>query len=359
MNTGAWSIIEKALPIGVIVVVFLLGAVALSPFIPALLWSVFISVALLPVHARLTRLFDGRRSLASVATALGLILIVVLPMLFLLRSIIAVLPELAIAIAQDQSLQGFGLDLPAGTPATWRDLWSGIQDDLESLRQLIGDDLRLLMSSVMFEGRLIGHFILEFLLGLLLAAMILQNAETLGRLSSKAAEKLGGARGLDLGARSVLTIRYTVLGILGSAAVQTGVAAFAYWLVGAPHWPLLAFATFLLGLLQVGPILIWAPLAVWLWVDERTAMAIFLVIWGLVVVGLSDNIVKAVVVARGADLPAILVFLGAVGGLFVWGIVGIFLGPVILALCLELILWWLGEERTEESRKQVSPPKEP
>ena len=199
MNTGAWSIIEKALPIGVIVVVFLLGAVALSPFIPALLWSVFISVALLPVHARLTRLFDGRRSLASVATALGLILIVVLPMLFLLRSIIAVLPELAIAIAQDQSLQGFGLDLPAGTPATWRDLWSGIQDDLESLRQLIGDDLRLLMSSVIFEGRLIGHFILEFLLGLLLAAMILQNAETLGRLSSKAAEKLGGARGLDLG----------------------------------------------------------------------------------------------------------------------------------------------------------------
>ena len=73
-------------------------------------------------------------------------------------------------------------------------------------------------------------------------------------------------------------------------------------------------------------------------------MAIFLALWGLFAVGLSDNAVKALVVARGANLPATLVFLGALGGLMVWGIVGIFLGPVILALCLELILWWLEED---------------
>jgi predicted PurR-regulated permease PerM len=126
--------------------------------------------------------------------------------------------------------------------------------------------------------------------------------------------------------------------------VQTAVAAFAYWLVGAPHWPLLAFATFLLGLLQTGPVLVWLPLSIWLWVEGQTGMALFLAIWGLIVVGLSDNLVKAAVVARGADLPAILVFLGAVGGLLVWGIVGVFLGPVILALCLELMQWWLGVE---------------
>ena len=65
--------------------------------------------------------------------------------------------------------------------------------------------------------------------------------------------------------------------------------------------------------------------------------------WGLFAIGLSDNAVKAIVVARGANLPAPLVFLGAVGGLLIWGVVGIFLGPVILALCLELILWWLEE----------------
>jgi predicted PurR-regulated permease PerM len=197
----------------------------------------------------------------------------------------------------------------------------------------------------MLEGRLIGHFILEFLLGLILAAMILHNAEHLQRLATKAAMKVGGQRGHDLAHRAVVTIRYAVLGILGSAAVQAGVAALAYWFVEAPHWPLLAMATFLLGMLQVGPVLIWAPLSLWLWLDGQFGMAILLTLWGLFAVGLSDNVVKALVVSRGANLPAIMVFLGAVGGLLVWGIVGIFLGPIILALCHELTLWWLGEDR--------------
>jgi len=347
MHDDLRETIEKALPLGVIVIVFLLGALALSPFVPALLWAVFVSVALMPFHARLALRLGNRRGFATAATAIGMFVIVLVPMLFLLRSILAVLPELAVAVAEDGTLDRIGVDLPAGMSATWSALWAGLRDDLESLRALVGDDMRLLLSSVLFEGRLIGHFVLEFLLGLILAAIILHNAPALGRLVTKAALKLGDRRGLDLGARSVLTIRYTVLGILGSAAVQAGVAAFAYWLVDAPHWPLLAFATFMLGLLQVGPVLIWAPLALWLWLDQQTGMAIFLVVWGLLAVGLSDNLVKALVVSRGADLPAILVFLGAVGGLLVWGIVGIFLGPVILALCLELTLWWLGEDRKQ------------
>ncbi len=215
----------------------------------------------------------------------------------------------------------------------------------------------------MLEGRLIGHFVLEFLLGLILAAVMLQNADTLKRLSAKTFQKLGGARGIKLTVRSVLTIRYTVLGILGSAAVQTAIAAFAYMIVGVPHWPLLAFATFMLGLLQVGPVLIWGPLALWLWLAGQTGMAIFLAVWGLFVVGLSDNAVKAIVVARGANLPTTLVFLGALGGLIIWGVVGIFLGPVILALCLELILWWLQEDNAAQhdttAQKMESRPVQP
>lgn len=354
MSGGAVAILEKALPTAAIVVVFLLGAVALGPFVPALLWSIFISVALLPLYAEAVARVGGHRVLVTAAFALGFVLVVLLPMLFLLRSILSVVPELAVALVEGGPLASFGLDFPANMPATWVDLWDGIRDDLGALRNLIGDDLRLLASSVLLEGRLVGHFVLEFLLGLILAALILHNHERLSHMALRVAERLGGARALDLGAGSVVTIRYTVLGILGSAAAQTAVASFAYWLVGAPHWPLLAFATFLLGLLQIGPILIWAPLCLWLWWDDRTGMAVFLALWGLIAVGLSDNVVKAAVVSRGADLPAVLVFLGAIGGLMTWGIVGIFLAPVILALCLELTLWWIGEERGTASRR--SPP---
>lgn len=354
MRASTRDILEKALPVAAVLAALLLGALTLAPFLPALLWSIFISVAVLPLHERLVAAFDGRRGFATTLTFIGLVVVVLLPMLLLFRSIIAIIPEFAATIADGGTLERIGLELPAAMPATFHELWTGIRDDLQSLRDVIGGDLRLLLSSVMFEGRLIGHFVLEFLLGLILAAVILQNAGPLGRLAAKAGLKLGGDRGRELAARSVLTIRYTVVGILGSAAVQTAVAAFSYWLVGAPHWPVLAFATFLLGLLQVGPVLIWAPLAAWLWFDGQTGLAIFLVVWGLFAVGLSDNLVKALVVSRGADLPAILVFLGAIGGLLAWGIVGIFVGPVVLALCLQLTLWWLDAETSAEG--QTDPP---
>lgn len=349
MKADARELLERVLPLCAIAIVFILGALALSPFAPALLWSVFVSVALFPLHGNLTNRLGGARGIATTITVIGLIVIVLLPMLFLLRSIIAVLPELAVLLLEEVNLEKIGLDVPANMPPTWINLWNGLRDDFEAIKSIAGNDLRLLLSSLMFEGRLIGHFVLEFLLGLILAAVILQNGPPLHQLSAKAFQKLGGVRGLKLAERSVLTIRYTVLGILGSAAVQTAIAAFAYWLVGVPHWPLLAFATFMLGLLQVGPVLIWGPLALWLLWGGQSGMAIFLALWGLFAVGLSDNAVKAVVVARGANLPATLVFLGAVGGLLIWGVVGIFLGPVILALCLELILWWLEEDESDET----------
>ena len=356
MRARTRDIIETTLPVAALVAAFLLGALTLAPFVPALLWSVFISVAVLPFHDRLVKVFNGRRGQATILTFIALVLVVLLPMLLLFRSIIAILPDIVASIAEGEALASIGLELPAAMPETWRELWSGLRDDLQSLRDVIGGDLRLLLSSVLFEGRLMGHFVLEFLLGLILAALILQNAEPLGRLAGKAAVKLGGDRGRELGERSVLTIRYTVVGILGSAAVQTAVAAFAYWIVGAPHWPILAFVTFLLGLLQIGPVLIWAPLAVWLWSDDQTGLAIFLVLWGLFAVGLSDNLVKALVVSRGANLPAILVFLGAIGGLLAWGIVGIFVGPVVLALCLQVTLWWLDDGATDGVRAAPTGP---
>ncbi len=160
-------------------------------------------------------------------------------------------------------------------------------------------------------------------------------------------DRVGGAFAHRLGHNAVLTTRYTMLGVLGSAAAQTAVAGLAYWLVGAPHWPILALATFMLAMIQIGPILVWGPVAVWLWQAGEVPWAIFMLLWSSVVVGLTDNVVKALVVSRGADLPATLAFLGALGGLIVWGIVGIFVGPVILAICYQLILTWLGMDTVE------------
>jgi predicted PurR-regulated permease PerM len=147
-----------------------------------------------------------------------------------------------------------------------------------------------------------------------------------------------------MGQHAVLAIRSTVLGLLGSAAVQTAVASVSYVIVGLPHWPILALATYMLALVQVGPVLIWAPAALWLWMTDQPGFAIFLAAWGILVVGVSDNVVRALFVSRGAQIPALLAFLGAVGGLLTWGIVGIFVGPVIVGVVYQLVMQWVETE---------------
>ena len=96
-------------------------------------------------------------------------------------------------------------------------------------------------------------------------------------------------------------------------------------------------------MIQIGPILVWVPLSIWLWGEGETVLAIALVAWSVGVVGLSDNLVKMVMVSRGADIPSILAFLGALGGFLTWGIVGLFLGPVVIAVCYQITMLWLRQ----------------
>ena len=112
-------------------------------------------------------------------------------------------------------------------------------------------------------------------------------------------------------------------------------------IVDAPYWQVLALLTFLLGIIQIGPVLVWLPLCLWLWAGEQQGLAIFLGLWGLIAVGLTDNLVKTLVVSKGSGLPAILAFLGALGGLLTWGIVGLFVGPVIVAVAYRVLKSWI------------------
>jgi predicted PurR-regulated permease PerM len=147
----------------------------------------------------------------------------------------------------------------------------------------------------------------------------------------------------------VTVTRQTVLGVLGAGLAQTLVATFSYIVAGAPGWVILAGITFVLSLVQIGPALVWGPMSIWLWLSDRTGMALFVFFWGLVVVNLTDNVVRPLLVSKGSDLPAFLAFLGAIGGLMAWGVVGVFVGPVIVAVVHQLVLKWLEPEALNEA----------
>jgi predicted PurR-regulated permease PerM len=334
----------------VLVLLFAFAFLTLRPFVPALLWGVFLSVSLLPAHDRLVTRLGGRRTAASVGMGLVLTLVMIVPIVGLARAIVGFMPvalDWLSAAAPRVAGAASGADLAPtrGFAETEIDsMWQELAHDLDFIRQRLGDNVQPIANWVVTEGRLVGSFVLEFALGALIACILLQSAPSVGGTIRRFAGRVGGSYGTDTLDHAVLTIRTTVLGILGSAAAQTAVASVSYVVVGAPHWPILALLTFLLALLQIGAILIWAPLAVWLWSAGQEGMAVFLVIWGVVVVGLVDNFVKTAVVSRGAKVPAILAFLGALGGLLTWGIVGIFLGPVIVAVSYQILLRWLSDD---------------
>ena len=339
------DLIEGALPLIVLLTLFFLAFNTLQPFLPALVWGIILAVALKPSHDALLRRLGGRRGTATALLTLTMTIVLIVPMLGLSQALLAFLPELlrwgteqTAALAPPEA-DGPSLPLPS-SPET---IWSAIQDDVNFIRSHFEDEIRPVVFWMISEARLVGTFVFEFALGVILAAVLLHRSSPVATAFLKLAERVAGPIAHSISSSAVVTIRSTVFGVLGSAFVQTALASVSFWFVGAPHWPVLAMITFILAMIQIGPILVWVPLSIWLWGEGETVLAVALVAWSVGVVGLSDNLVKMVMVSRGADIPSILAFLGALGGFLTWGIVGLFLGPVVIAVCYQITMLWLRQ----------------
>jgi predicted PurR-regulated permease PerM len=354
--------LDGALPLLALLFVFALGFTVLQPFLPAILWGVILSVALGPLHARLASALGGRRMAATWAVTLLMVLALLLPAIGLSRALVAFMPDMIDWIATPGAAEAAagvaGDAAPRVLAFEATTAWNALLADLATIREHFGEELRPVAFWLISEGKLVGVFVAEFALGLLLAALLMHHAGPMGVMIRAAARRIGGALALEMTDLATATVRSTVLGVLGSAAVQTAAAVLAYAFVDAPHWPILALVTFLLAMVQIGPVLVWGPLTLWLWTEGRAAEALFMAAWGGLVVGMADNVVRTLVLSRRTRLPAILGFLGALGGLLVWGLVGLFVGPVVIAVCHRLLMTWAEHERRRETPARPSAPDE-
>jgi predicted PurR-regulated permease PerM len=157
-------------------------------------------------------------------------------------------------------------------------------------------------------------------------------------------ERIGGERGRHLLTVAGNTVRGVVYGILGTALVQAVMAGIGFVIAGIPGAALLALLTFFLSVVPFGPPLIWLPAAVWLFQQGSTGLGIFMLIWG---VGVSsvDNVIKPWLISQGSDMPFILIFFGVLGGALVFGFIGVFLGPTLLAVGFRLVEEWFSTSR--------------
>jgi predicted PurR-regulated permease PerM len=335
---------------GVLFIGLLLGTSLwiLRPFLGAAVWATMVVVATWPLMLRVQRLLWGRRGLAVTVMTLLLLLLFVVPLVFAIVTIVGNadrlvewaklastyhLPEQAPAWLVGLPMVG---DWLARAWAQAADL--GLRDLLPKVSPYAGDLTRWFVAQV---GS-IGVLLFQFLLTVVIAAVMYGHGEEAAALARRFAQRLAGARGVDAVVLAAGAIRGVALGVGVTAFVQAVLGALGVALAGVPFATLLGALMFMLCIAQVGPMPVLLGAAGWAFYNDSTGWAVFLVVWALVV-GTLDNVLRPWLIKLGADLPLLLIFAGVIGGLLAFGLVGIFVGPVMLAVGYTLLEAWMDD----------------
>jgi predicted PurR-regulated permease PerM len=190
-----------------------------------------------------------------------------------------------------------------------------------------------------------GESLLYLSLSVFIAFFLYRDGAALSTRLAPLFTRVGGQRAPALLHVAGDTIKGVVYGVIGTALIQGILVGIGLWIAGIPRVLLLGVLACVLSLIPVGPALIWLPAAIWLFGKGSTGWAVFLVLWGLLVVGLVDNFLKPYFIGKGSHLPFILVFLGTLGGVMAFGFLGIFLGPTLLAIAYASFQEWSARER--------------
>jgi len=322
----------------------------MKPFLSSLIWATMIVVSTWPLMLRVQAWLKGKRSLAVVAMTLTLLLVFVLPFSFAVGSIVNNADEIHGWV---KSLSKLTLQPPPEwveklplvgkkISTTWREIASSGPEEL-SVR-LAPYAKKIVEWFVAQAGSAVMMFV-QFLLTVILSAVLYSKGETAAGGIRSFALKLAGKQGEDAAILAGRAIRSVALGIVVTALIQSALGGIGLTVAGIPAPALLTGVLFLLCVAQLGPYLVLLPSVVWLYWMGDTVWGTVLLVW-TIFVGTIDNFLRPVLIRKGADLPLLLIFAGVIGGLIAFGIVGLFIGPVVLAVSYTLLSAWVesGEE---------------
>lgn len=337
-------------------VLFIGGLIAgsvwiVSPFLPAFIWATMIVVATWPIMRRLERAFGGRRAPAAAVMTLGLLAVLIMPLGVALHAMLGHADDVAALVERipDAKLpaapEWLGKVPLAGERAqeSWnRIATSRMADLMTTVRPYLKDAATWLAQQA-------GSFalvMLQFLVIVAISAVLYAGGESWGAWMRRFGQRLAGLQGERMVVLAGQAIRGVALGVVVTALVQAALGGIGLAIAGVPFAGVLTAVMFALCIAQVGPILVLLAATAWGYVNLGVGWGIFLLVWSLVV-GLLDNFLRPMLIRRGADLPLLLIFAGVVGGLVAFGIVGIFVGPVVLAVAYTLLDDWVASGPVE------------
>ena len=319
----------------------------LYPFFSALLWAAILAFTTWPLFEWLTVRLGLRRGLAALMMVLLTAVVVVLPLGLAAPASATDVMHLRHSI--EAALHGGLPEAPGwvhGIPVlgpSLADLWNGWAADLSAAAVSLKPYLGIVLEGLFHLLLGIAGGVLMFVLALFIAFFFYVYGEPMAEQASAILLRIGGPRGERMLVMVGLTVRGVVYGLLGTAVMQGVLVGIGLALAGVPRPVLLGALAGFISVFPVGAPVVWVPATLWLLANDHLGHGLFLAAWGLVVVSGSDSIVRPWLIARGSELPFLLTVLGVLGGAVAFGLLGIFLGPVLLGVGYTLVNEWAGE----------------
>jgi predicted PurR-regulated permease PerM len=331
------------------VVLLVVGCLyVLKPFLAAILFAAAVVISSWPLYLMLLARMRGRRSLAALTMTLSLTLLVIIPLAL-------VAYNLADNVASTYTQVISALEQGELLPPSWVERIPLVGKQLDTyLRQLVASRESMMeLVQRMIEparhyflaaGIMLGTGVAQMSLAAFVSFFFYRDGQALLNVISVAMKRVVGDGAESVSEVVSQTVRGVMYGLLGTALAQALVAALGFWIAGLPGVPLLAVLVFVSSLVPVGPPLVWAPAAIWLFMQGSTGWGIFMLVWGMFLISGVDNVVRPMLISRGSSLPFLLTLLGVLGGVIAFGFVGMFIGPTLLAVGYSLASEWTGQE---------------
>jgi predicted PurR-regulated permease PerM len=344
---GDHDYVKKSLEVA-IKVGLALGLVAwcfmiIHPFLMITLWGIILAVAVYPLFAMLKSWLGNRTKLAAVLVTLLLLAIILVPILLLGGSLSDAVEFVKESMTTGQSLIPPPPDSVKEWPlvgATVHEQWNNASDNLAGVVQEYKPQLMAGLSWFLSALTNAGVGVLMFLVSIIISGIFLVFAKSGAETTRRIAVRLMGPKGIETVSNAEITIRNVARGILGIAFLQAFLAGLGFLVAGIPGAGLWALIGFVMAIVQigVGPVVI--GVLIYAFLKLGTLTAILLTIWcaPLLVI---DNVLKPLMLGRGAPVPMLVIFLGAIGGFIGFGTIGLFVGAVVLSLGYNLFLLWL------------------
>jgi predicted PurR-regulated permease PerM len=325
----------------------------LQPFVTPLVWAAVLATTLYPVHVFLREKLRNRNGWSAGIITVLMLLIIIGPAFWLMFTTVG---EIKILV-ETYRAGNLHIPMPAESVKSWPvvgnpvyQLWTEASTNLSGFISHHQEDAKNIVLGALGLLKNTGAGIVIFMVSIFISGFLLVYAESLAAFFRQLLIRIAGPTAESMTSVAALTVRNVAKGVLGVAVIQSILAGIGFVLAGIPFAGLWIIICLILAIVQLGLLPVSVGVIIYIWGHADTTTAVLLTIW-MIFVGIIDNILKPIMLGKGAPAPMLVVFLGAIGGFMVSGFIGLFTGAIILSLGYKLVVGWVMNSQTSSAGK--------